>query len=294
MDWKKLGKALLFPHAAVTAILIPTATAALVFAMLYLDESSPLRIAAYVLSFYTLTVVCVRVPDIIAYCKKFKNTNKYVKLWSGDVRLRMKITLGGTVLWNCGYAFLQLGIGIYHGSAWFYSLAAYYFSLALMRAFLAQYTFRYKPGERMRDELKRYRICGCIFLLMNLALSGMMFYMIRGDRVVRHNEITTITLAAYTFASFTMAIVNVVRYRKFNSPVFSASKAISLAAACVSVMTLENTMLYTFNNETMTAQTHRLFMALTGAAIAGFIILMAVYMIVRGSKQIKFTENENG
>ena len=283
MSWKRIGKSLLFPPAAVLIVLTPIAAAALVYAMLRLEEADPIRIGSYVLSFYALTILCARIPRLVCVLRDFKNENRYVKRWTGDIRLRTNVMLSGSVLWNGAYGAMQLGLGIYHRSAWFYSLAAYYATLAAMRLFLVRHTMRHKPGEQMRQELTRYRTCGWIFLLTNLALSGMMFYMIHENRAVRHNEITTITMAAYTFTTLTMAIISVNRYRKFNSPAVSAAKAISLAAACVSMLTLENTMLTTFSSETMRPEKIRLFLGLSGGAVSIFIIAMAVYMIVQGN-----------
>lgn len=294
MDWKKIGKALLFPHIAILILLLPPALSLMIYGMVVLGSEHPLTIVSYVLAFYTLTIWCVRVPSIIRYWKNFRAENKYAKRWLSDVQLRMKVTLTGNVLWNGAYAALQLGLGIYHKSAWFYSLAAYYFSLAIMRFFLMQHTVRHKPGEKMRQELGHYRACGWIFLLLNLALSGMMLYMIKEDPTTKHHEITSIAMAAYTFTSLTMAIVNVVRYRKYHSPVFSASKAISLAAACVSMLTLESTMLTTFNNQTMTIQSQTLFLGISGGGVSAFIVAMAIYMIVKGNGQIKSLEIKHG
>ena len=218
MNWKRIGNALLFPPAAVLIVLTPIAAAALVYSMLRLEETSPVRIGSYVLAFYTLVIVCVRVPKVARSIGTFKRENKYIQFWSNDPRLRMNITVGGSVLWNGAYAALQLGLAIYYRSAWLYSLAAYYATLAAMRCSLVWHTLRYTPGEQMRQELTRYRACGWVFLLTNLALSGIMFYMIYEHRVTRHGEIITITMAAYTFTTLTMAIINVIRYRKFNSP----------------------------------------------------------------------------
>lgn len=293
MDWKRLGKAALFPHIAVLLILLPLCTAGLVYAMVALEETDPVRIAFYALSFYTLVIWCARVPETVRFFKGFREENRYMKRWRSDPRLRIRMTLTGNVLWNGAYALLQLGMAVWHGSAWFYSLAAYYLSLAVMRFSLMRHTARHMPGERMRQELSRYRACGWSFLAVNLALSGMMLYMIREGRVTRHHEITTIAMAVYTFTSLTVAIVNVIRYRKYNSPVFSASKAISLAAACVSVLTLENTMLTTFGKD-MERETQQLFLGLSGAAISAFILVMAICLIVHGSKKIKCMENEYG
>lgn len=294
MNWKRIGKAFLFPPAAVLIVLTPIAAAALAYSMLRLEETSPVRIGSYVLAFYTLVIVCVRVPKVVRSIGTFKWENKYIQTWSNDPRLRMNITVGGSVLWNGAYAALQLGLAIYYRSAWFYSLAAYYATLAAMRCSLVWHTLRYTPGEQMRQELTRYRTCGWVFLLMNLALSGMMFYRIYENRFVQHYEITTIAMATYTFAMLTVAIVNVVRYRKYNSPVLSSAKAISLAAACVSMLTLESTMLASFNKGTLSQKTIRIFLALSGGAVSAFIVGMAVYMIVQASRKLKSLEVSHG
>jgi len=78
-----------------------------------------------------------------------------------------------------------------------------------------------------------------------------------------------------------------VKYRKYNSPVYSASKVISLASACVSMLTLEATMLTTFGDGTMDAITRKIFLGCTGGAISVFVVVMAIYMIKQSSKQLK-------
>lgn len=287
MDWKKIGKALLFPHIALMIILVPIAIVFLVYSMVFLGTDSIPAIIAYVLSAYTLTVWCFKIPYLIRFFKSFKDENKYAQIWLKDTRLRVNVSLYGSLIWNVAYALLQLGMGFWHHTFWFYSLAGYYIALAVMRFFLVRYTSRHKPGERMREELVRYRACGIVFLLMNIALTLIIFFMVYWNRTFEHHEITTITLAAYTFTSLTMAIVNVVKYRKYKSPVYSASKAISLAAACVSMLTLESTMLTTYGDGTMDMTTRRIMLGATGGVISVFIIVMAIYMIVQSNKKIK-------
>jgi len=287
MDWKKLGKALLFPHIAIMMILIPIATVFLVYSMVFLGTESVAAIISYVLSAYTLTVWCFKIPYLIKFFKTFKDENKYARIWQDDTRLRVKVSLYGTLIYNTAYALLQLGMGFWHHTFWFYSLAGYYISLAVMRFFLVRHTSKHKPGEKMLDELKKYRACGIVFLIMNLALALMIFFMVYWNRTFNHHEITTIALAAYTFTSLTLAIISTVKYRKYNSPVYSASKAISLASACVSMLTLESTMLTTFGNETMSLTGRRILLGISGGVISVFIIAMAIYMIVNGTKKIK-------
>ena len=139
----------------------------------------------------------------------------------------------------------------------------------------------------MREELIRYRLCGWVFLAMNLALALIIFFMVYWSRTFTHHMITAIAMAAYTFTAFTIAIINIVKYRKYNSPVYSASKAISLAAACVSMLTLETTMLTTFGDGSMDAITRKIMLGCTGGVISVFIIVMAIYMIIQSSKKLK-------
>ena len=287
MNWKNIGKKLLFPHIAVMIILIPVATAFLVYSMVVLGSESPVAIASYVIAAYTLTIWCFKIPYLIKFFKRFKQENKYIKRWQSDARLRIKISLYGTLVWNAAYAAFQLGLGIKHHTFWFYSLAGYYIALGTMRFFLVRHARRYDAGEKMREELIKYRACGIVFLIMNLTLTIMIFFMVYWNRTFIHHEITTIAMAAYTFGSLSMAIVNVIKYRQFGSPVYSASRAISLAAASVSVLTLESTMLTTFGSESTSLATRRLFLALSGGAISLFIITMAIAMIVQSTKKLR-------
>jgi len=296
MDWKKTGKILLFPHIAIMIVLIPVSTVLLVGSMVFIGTESAIAIISYVLATYTLTVWCFKIPCLIKLFKTFKAENKYARKWLDDTRLRVKVSLYGSLAWNALYGIFQLWLGFYHHTFWFCSLGAYYICLGVMRFFLLLHTRKYAPGEKTRNELKKYRTCGIVFLLMNLTLALIVFFMVYWNRTFKHHMITTIAIAAYTFTTLTVSIVNVIKYRKYNSPVFSASKVISLAAALVSMLTLESTMLTTFSDETMTAAQQKWMLGVTGGVISALIVATAIYMIVVGTKKLKQlkTEGEYG
>ena len=296
MDPKKIGKAILFPHIAIMIILVPIATVLLVGSMVFVGTESVIAYISYVLSAYTLTVWCFKIPYLIKFFKTFKNENKYAIRWRDDTRLRVNVSLYGSFAWNTLYGVFQLWLGFYHHTFWFYSLGAYYICLAVMRFFLLRHTRKFAPGEKMHTELVKYRACGIVFLLMNLALALIIFFMVYWNRTFQHHMITAIAMAAYTFTAFTVAIVSVVKYRKYRSPVYSAAKAISLAAALVSMLTLESTMLTTFGEETMTAIERKWMLGATGGVISALIVATAIYMIVVGTKKLKQikSEVENG
>ena len=290
IDWKKIGLNLLYPHLAVIICLLPISVAFLVFSLVYLGTESIIAIVSYLLAFYVLLVICFRVPNMIKFFKTVKNENKYMKKWFSDVHLRMNVSLYASLIWNVSFAIFQLGLGFYHQSFWFYSMFAYYVMLGVMRFFLVKHTRKFKANEQKEIELKKYIISGWLLLFMNLALAVIVFFIVYWNKTFNHHMITTIALAAYTFVTFTFAIINLVKYKKYKSPIYSAAKSISLIAGSVSMLTLETTMLTTFGT-TEGPLFNQLMLSLTGAAVIAFAITMAIIMIVKGHKELKQNKN---
>ena len=150
MDPKKLGKVLLFPHIAIMILLVPIATVLLVGSMVFVGTESAIAYISYVLAAYTLTVWCFKLPHLIQFFKTFKDENKYARRWQDDTRLRVNVSLYGSLSWNALYGIFQLWLGFYHHTFWFYSLGMYYICLGVMRFFLVRHTSKYVPGERCR------------------------------------------------------------------------------------------------------------------------------------------------
>ena len=161
-----------------------------------------------------------------------------------------------------------------------------------MRFLLLRYTRTHSPGENRIAELQRYRFCGIILLVMNSVLSVIVFYITWQNRTFSHHQITTIAIAAYTFTTFTFSIINLVKYRRYNSPVFSATKTINLAQALVSMLTLETTMLTAFGDEADEGF-RRLMTGSTGAAVLIVIFGMALVMITKAAKELHLTGDVN-
>jgi len=292
MNWKKLGYKLLYPHLAVILILLPIAIATLVLSFIFLKATSILAILSYCLSFYVLLVICFRAPKIIRFFKNFKQNNKYMKRWFSDVNLRVNTSLYASLIWNVLFGVFQLILGFVHNSMWFYSMFAYYILLGVMRFFLLKHTRKYKPKEQTLIETKKYTLCGWLLLSMNLALAVIIFFIVYWNRTFNYDMISTIALAAYTFLTFTFAIINLVRYKKYESPVYSAAKSISFIAGCVSMFTLETTMLTTFaNNESPLFRP--LMLSLTGTVVVIVALVLAIIMIVKGTKKLKELKNLN-
>jgi len=286
LNWKKIGLNLLYPHLAVIICLLPISIAFLVFSLIHLGANSFIAIISYLLSFYVLLVICFRMPRIIQFCKNFKKENKYMQKWFSDVHLRVNVSLYGSLIWNVGFAIFQLGLGFYHNSFWFYSLFAYYVMLGVMRFFLLKHTRKYKLNEQRDIEIKKCIFTGWLLLAMNLTLAVIIFFMVYLNKTFEHHMITTIAMATYTFVTFAFAIINFVRYKKYNSPIYSTAKIITLIAGSVSMLTLETTMLSTFG-AMESPLFKQIMLSLTGIAVIAFTITMAIIMIIKGNKQLK-------
>lgn len=221
------------------------------------------------------------------YCnlKALISKNKYIDRYINDPRWRVRISLFGTVSINIMYVLIQLASGIVYSKAWFYALAVYYALLIVMRIFLIRSTSSEEVGKNKLKEFCRYRLCGIMLLIMNQALAIIVFYIVQQGMEFKNSYIPIIAMAAYTFAAMIVAIVNVVRYRRFNSPVMSAAKAISLSSAVVSLLSLEASMVEAFGEQTSIGFRRKI-NASTGAAVCIFVLTMAIYMIVRSSKEI--------
>lgn len=292
MDLRRLGKALLFPPLAIMIALLPLSSVLVTHSLVALAPQSPISAGSYVIACYTLTVWCARAPLLIRTAKELSHKNALMIRWRTDARFRVRVSLYSTLTCNVAFGAFQLWLGFWHRTFWYYSLGVYYVCLAVMRFFLVRHAGKYTAGERLRSELVKYRACGVLFLVMNLALSVMIFFMVYWNRTFVHHEITTIAIAAYTFAAFSFAIVSCIRYRKYKSPIYSASKAISLASACVSMLTLECTMLTTFGSETMDLTSRRIMLGATGGAVSAAVIAMAVYMIASATKKLRLSNQE--
>lgn len=285
IKFNKLVKKLLYPHIAIILILVPVSVAMLIYTFVFQNKDAVAYIS-YFLSAYALTVVCLKTPLLISKAKKLKDTNPYIQMYLNNTSLRVKISLYSSLLMNTCYGIFQLGLGFLHRSMWFYSFALYYIMLAIMRYFLLHDIKLTSAEQNLTMEFKRYRFCGILLIAMNISLMIIVFFISWLQRSVQHHFITTIAMAAYTFWSFTKAIIQLAKYKKYNSPLFSATKIISLAAASVSLLTLESAMLNAFGENN--SDSFRLIMTtLSGVAVCMFILIMALFMIIHANKNLK-------
>ena len=137
---------------------------------------------------------------------------------------------------------MKFTFGLRYHSVWFGTLAVYYFLLAVMRFLLLHHANRKGFGTDRIGELQSYRLCGMILMVMNISLTDVVVFVIRKNEGFQYAGYLIYIMAMYAFYNIITAVMNVVKYRKYRSPVMSAAKVVSLAAALVSMLSLETAM----------------------------------------------------
>ena len=294
MDWKRTGRKLLFPPLWLVLLLTVVSAEGLTWIFIKGLETTPIAYAVYVLSFYTLfplgAVLVTALPKRYAKGKKRVLANPALNRYSTDENFHAKVSLCRSFSINLLYAGINILSWYLYRSWWFVCLAVYYAILSAMRFVLVRYLQHNILGADRHDELKRALTCSYIMLLLNLFLSGAVLMMAYKNKGYNQHGIMIYVLALYTFYSFAHAVVELIRYRRLESPVMSTAKTISMAAALVSMLNLETAMFAEFG-QTMSKENQQLMIMLTGAGIAAAIISMASYLIFRCRNELKRYRN---
>lgn len=204
-----------------------------------------------------------------------------------DKDFRIKAFLCLSLIFNFAYASLLFVVSQIYSSRWFFVMSIYYAMLAIARICIF---VQIKRGN-LREKILIMRACGCFLFFLNFTVGVMMFILIYTPQNIRHHEITVITLATYTFSTLTIAIVGGIKYVKRRDYVYSCVKIISLISASVSLVTLTNTMLTTFGEDTLRLQ--KIILPILSGVVSIFILACATFMIAKSNfalRRLKYEE----
>lgn len=297
-DWKKIAKTLLFPHTFIVFLLFNLTVVGLIYIFVNRLEENLIAILFYMVSFYTLVIVVARIPAIVKNVKAGVYKNRYANAYLTDKELRMRISMYRGLLINFCFATFKIILGFVYNSSWLFAMAGYNVLLSIMRfvvIFRSQAKGLSEIEERRRG-LQSYRVCGWLVMLLNIAVSVIMFMVIVEKQTIEYHMIVTIGLAAFTFYCFIMAVINMIKYRERKNPVYAAVKRIDMVKAIVSVFTLQVAMLTSFggqNGTTLGAESSvnvGFMNTLTGVAVTIAINTIGALMIAGVKKDFKELE----
>lgn len=271
-------------------VLVILSTVALVTVFVKGWQFLPVSSVVYVLAFYSLTIFCglclQYIPRYYITMKGLIYRNKYANQYFTDAAFKTYVGLYGSLAINLIYVVVNAVSAILYGTYWFAIFAVYYAIMAVMRFLLVRYVSKNQIGKSTIGELRRSRLCAYILMTVNLALSGAVLMMVYFNRGFQYQGFLIYVMAIYTFYITATAIKDLIKYRKYNSPVMSMSKTIKLASALFSMLFLETAMFSQFGGETP-LETQRIMIMATGGGISIIVVAMAVYRIVQYTKEIR-------
>lgn len=295
---KKIFRKVFFLPPVPTLLISVPSYGLVIYALAGENVNPVITYVAYFLSAYALIITVTGIAGLVRLIRQGIENHPLVRKALGiplvSRYLREDMFRAETALYqgffiNLLYAGIKMFSGILYRSIWFITLAVYYILLAVMRASLLHYVR--KGGKNTVSEWKRYRLCGIILLFMNVALTGIIVLVIHQNSGFEYPGMLIYVMAMYAFYAAVTAVWDVVKFRRYGRPVMSAAKVINLTAALVSMLSLETAMLTQFG--AADDPTFRQIMtASTGAGISMTVLGMAVFMIVRSTKQVKHIKRE--
>ena len=181
---------------------------------------------------------------------------------------------------NFVYALGNCTVGFLSHSWWFITVGAYYAVLAMTRFSVLR--------VRRDTEVFARRITGILLVALSVCIVGVNILSALKERGTAFHEIIMITIATYTFAKITVAIIGMVRSGRAASPVLMTLRNIALADACVSVYTMQRSMLQSFPG--LTPAEIQIFNILTGTAVWLVVLFLGINLI--GGKRVNMAKSK--
>ena len=296
---KKIFRKIFFLPPIPTLLISVPSYGLVIYALADKDVDPALAYASYLLSAYALILTVTGITGAVRFMRREIREHPLVRKMLGiplvvrylkEDRFRAEAALYQGFFINLFYAGVKMFSGIRYKSVWFTMLAVYYILLAIMR-FSLLHQVR-KSNKNKISEWRRYRLCGIVLLWMNLALAGIVVLVVHQNSGFEYPGMLIYIMAMYAFYAVSAAVWNVIKFRKYGSPVLSAAKVISLTAAMVSMLSLETAMLTQFG-AAGDENFRRIMTASTGAGVCTIVLGMAVYMMIHATKSMK-RENRKG
>jgi len=180
-----------------------------------------------------------------------------------------------SLAFNFFYAVGNCIIGFLNSSWWFITVGSYYAVLTVTRYSVLQ--IRRKANGDYDTELFARRITGILMVVLSFCIVGVNIMSSVEDRGSALHEIVMITISTYTSTKITIAIIGLVKAKHSASPVLKTLRNISLSDACVSVYTMQRSMLVSFPG--MKAANILLLNIFTGTVVWIVVLLLGINLI---------------
>lgn len=257
----------------------------IIFSFIYLiffnGFGSTISYVLYLIMTYFFIVICIKLYILFKkIINRVVDKNKYLRKYKNDYKLRYKISLIVSLIFNLLYALFKLLSGIIFRSVWFISFAFYYILLVIVRYNIAKQ--KLDDSTTLKDEYIKYKNVGVILLFINVILTFIVLIIVNEQVMNIYPSWIAITVATYTFYLIFISIYNLIKYRKYKSPLMASSKIVNVVTSLVSLISLEIILIPTFGN--VNDLFFEVMIMTTGGGIALIVFIISLYMIIRSTE----------
>lgn len=275
----------LHPPKWVSAVIPPLSFAALIITFAVQNLRNALAYFIYSMSAYSLVILIAALPGLTKRAKSAMMDSRLMRKAAAspitgryfkDLAFRGSISIYQGMAVNFFYVVFRIAAGIRYASVWFVSMAVYYLVLGGLRTYLIVCYRRRTP------ELERrcYHTTAWLLFLLNIPMGSMIVLMVRTNSGFFYPGYIIYLSALYTFYTMVTSGLNIMKFRKFGSPVLSAAKVLNFISAMMSILGLQTAMISRFSEH---GENYRRMMnAIIGSFVYGIVILIAIYMLLHG------------
>lgn len=196
-----------------------------------------------------------------------------------DKRYRLIVKSVLSLVLNLIFAFYNGILGVLSSSLIFTASSVYYLLLSSMR-FSAVLLNR--KGQKKNDMLI-VSIVGVMLIILSVIFHIMVIVSIKYNTASLYGTVTMIAIATFTFAKITMAVITAVKHKGERSKLFKAINAIRYSEVAVSLLTMQQSMLVSFDGADEKSSV--ILNGCTGAGVCFFILTLGIITLKNSGKE---------
>lgn len=283
--WKAVFQKLLRPDGGWVILIALLGGVALALTFLVFGDDSPFAYVSYLLSTYGLVVLVAAIIPLFSSVRLFLHSVPLAHRYMTDKHFSVWCGLALSFAINLGFAVLKLVYAAVYFSFWDGWLAVYNILLCAVRLYLLRSFPMGQNHQEFETELRRYRFTGISLFFLDAALAVISTLIVIKGNGYYYPGTLVYAMAFHAFYSLTLAIINTIKYRKFNSPILSAAKVVNLTTALVSIFSLETAMITQFG----AGQAYfRLVMtSVTAFAVCAIVLGLAIFMVYSANRKLR-------
>lgn len=275
--YKELGLKLLYPNIFLFILFFIVGFGSVIAVFILGLSTHFVAYITYVLSAYALVITVCRYIKLTKWINRKLHSNTHTNRLLTDKDLKNNINLFSGTVFNMFFGIFKFIIGLIYTSLWSGAVGLYYLILGFMKLFLARHVIK---KSDVSIQIKQYRNTGVFMFLLNSVMVWMIILMLRNGKSVNYPGFIIYAQAAYTFYILIIGIINAIKYRHNHKPLISASKAINLVGAIMSLFILQIAMVNEFGN----MQDMKILNILSASLTSILTICVAIYMIIKSKK----------